>query len=767
MIETNIRVVRPGLGLFVTTRTAIVTGSDVTVDLSERACSVMRHRHGLAAVRMPNDPKRLLVAAEVPLRPVHLEQDEWELDVTDAAEPSHRIQLDETIGRSVIPQLLERALEATLARRSDLWTLDSPRIWYEEEPFVQEDDVAGYRRYEIGTILIDGIGIGIAVDVGTAFFTVKDLSYYFDPNAPALEQKRRQELFASLSNRQEQQKGTLLYDNGRSRVKCYFESAPPGMTCNTTGKMRVKGKSYDSLLKYYQAEYTSLDVDEDTLAVRVSFPGIERPQPVAATLVRLRIMNDDVPESLNSADIIGPRQRREILQGFWRRIGSHPLGNVAPGFEEGFWRPREDQIIRLLPPELIFGKGKHLEAPTAPVADAFRANYHRRLEYLEKFGCYSVPLDMTRTIYCALPNSVDADAGQRLATDLANLISKWSTRPVSITVVTYASVSDAVEQLRDLAKDGTAVFVLNDEPVAYYEAAFQLAGWSIKRITQGTLQRHYRYLSHGVRDRNANEMSVTKGKSRWDKFIELNALDLLQILDAVPFCFERAGAYEAQLAIDVGHDRRHFALSLLIAREQSKAPSFRILSHAYDKPDRQTEAINPIMLAEKIKNLFEAATPRRFDPFESLLILRDGALTGREGQGTDDAVSELKARGYLKPDALVDRVDIHKDTLKNIRVWQIDPNGMVCNPLESTLLRLSAKMVLVASTGQASLHQGTADPFLIIGNGSNALEPAKAACLAAHLNWASPSVAQRLPLYLKRTDDELKARSAQEVRRFR
>jgi len=34
-----------------------------------------------------------------------------------------------------------------------------------------------------------------------------------------------------------------------------------------------------------------------------------------------------------------------------------------------------------------------------------------------------------------------------------------------------------------------------------------------------------------------------------------------------------------------------------------------------------------------------------------------------------------------------------------------------------------------------------------------------------HLNFSNPSVAQRLPLELKRTDDELKSRDSQEIRR--
>ena len=35
------------------------------------------------------------------------------------------------------------------------------------------------------------------------------------------------------------------------------------------------------------------------------------------------------------------------------------------------------------------------------------------------------------------------------------------------------------------------------------------------------------------------------------------------------------------------------------------------------------------------------------------------------------------------------------------------------------------------------------------------------------LNWSNPRVAQRLPLALKRTDDELKNRTAQEIRRIK
>jgi hypothetical protein len=65
------------------------------------------------------------------------------------------------------------------------------------------------------------------------------------------------------------------------------------------------------------------------------------------------------------------------------------------------------------------------------------------------------------------------------------------------------------------------------------------------------------------------------------------------------------------------------------------------------------------------------------------------------------------------------------------------------------------------------LTQGTAEPYLIVGNGhcTNLRTAAQATFDTAQLNYSSPGVAQRLPLPLKRTDEELQARSAQQIRR--
>jgi hypothetical protein len=78
-------------------------------------------------------------------------------------------------------------------------------------------------------------------------------------------------------------------------------------------------------------------------------------------------------------------------------------------------------------------------------------------------------------------------------------------------------------------------------------------------------------------------------------------------------------------------------------------------------------------------------------------------------------------------------------------------------------------MYLIACTGEATLTQGTAEPVCIVVDKRCPLikDAALSAFLAAQLNWSSPGVAQRLPLPLKRTDEELTARSDQEIRRIR
>lgn len=770
MLETNIRLVLPGSRLYVRAREAALTGSTLTPDIVEKACSKLRYQHGLVAVPSPSGPGMLLIAAQARLQPIRLKTDSWEVVVTDLDQPTLRLTLADLEQTELISGLIERAFLLHLGARSDLWTLDSPRIFYEADPFQVEAGVAAYHRYEIGTVPIENAGIGIAVDVGVGFFTTDTLAYFFEPGLPDDERKRRKAVFDRLTQRQEGQKGTLLYDNGRSRVKCYFESAPPGLTCATTGTIRANGQRYDSLLAYYQATNPDLPVTPGTPAVRVSFKNIDYPQPVAADHVRVRVMNENVPEPLRDADKFEPADRRDILSRFWSGLGPNPLSGVAPGVEGHFWRPARSQVVQFALPTLTFGEKHSLPAPSLATAKAYQDHFRQRLRLLDQHGGYQVPPGITRALYCAYPEAFDRDAATRLAQDLVGTIGRWAGKPMTAQLVPYTSINDAAEQLRSAEPGGAGMvaFVLNEEPAAYYEAEFQLPGWRIKRVTEPTLAEHYGYLTIGAWDRRTRSKSLEQGQRRWDSFIDLVALDITQLLDIVPYRVDRAGAYEAQLCIDVGHDRRFFALSLLIARDESSSPAFWLRSYAYHKIDHHHDGINPAVLAREIVALFEKL-PRRFDPLKSLLIMRDGRIVQKEPGGMEAAVAELQTNSRLTSDARVDWVEVHKDTQKSVRLWNVPAGGRADHLLIGFGVRLNPRMIAMVTTGAPTLTQATADPLLIVANGrcQSVVDAAQACFSGAQLNWSSPGVAQRLPTGMKRTDDDLKARAAQEIRRLR
>lgn len=768
MLETNIRVVRPGMNIYVWTRQATISGPNLTPMLIEKSCGVIRNRYHLAAIPHPEKPNNLLFASYSPIIPLHLDGEDWELDVIDAEQPPQKILLTSREGEKSIPVLVERAFIAHIASKKNLWTIDSPRIWYEAEPVYIEDGIAAYRRFEIGSLFIKGIGVGIAVDTGIAFFSNETLAYYFDSKISREERLLREKTFMHLVRRQDGQKGTLVYDNGRNRTKCYFVSPPQGMTCANTGSLRIKGQSFDSLFDYYKATNPSLSVERDTLAVRVSFLNMEHPQPVAADRVRARIMNESLPDSLNDIDKIAPTDRRRILIDFWNNIGSKPLGNIAPGFENDFWCPPNEQIVQLTIPDILFGNNTKLSSPKIFSEEEYANHFKQRSQLLKKAGCYHVPPNVSRTVYCAYPNSLGEQVAKQVATDIATELNRLTGKPIVSQLVGFDSVGDAVEQLRDLEQSGMVVFILNEEPTAYYEAEFQLPGWRIKRITRPTLEEHYKYLVNGIWDRKKRSVSLEIGRNRWSGFINMVTLDVIQLLDVTPYRIDNLGPYEANLIIDVGYDRRFFAVSLLIARALDKNPSFRLISHTQHKVDHKEEAVNPIILSDEIIALF-SRLPKKIEPLQSLLIMRDGKLVKQEPDGLINAVKKLKDKGFLTQDAQVDWVDIRKDTLKVIRLWNIDQNGIADNPFMGTGVKLNERMIIMVNTGFPTLKQATADPLLIVTNGhcDNVINAAQANFSGAQMNWSSPKVAQRLHIGMKRTDEDLKSRSAQEIRHLK
>ena len=778
-VETNIRIVQPGRGLYLAVRKARVEGTLVNSELLQKACARLQIAHGLAAVPLPGPEPALAVATVEAVPEIHLKDAAWELAAGDAGDLP-RLTMNDAGDAARMAALLERGLHIQMARRARRWSYDSPRHWYELEYLPQSDDtVAAYERIAFTGVVVEGVGIGVAADVQLAFFTKSNLAWFFDDTLCSNERQRRRQLFARLAQRTQGQ-GTLVYHNGRVHVKCYFAEAPPGLTCGTTGQIRVQGQTYPSLLEYYLATNPKMMVEAHTPAIRVSFEGLDGPQPVAANRVRLRVFNEVLPSRLQRLPVMEPGARRHGVERFWREVGPKPFGRMAPGLQPHFWRPDASRTFVVPGPALLFSRGRTLKA-AAPGShpDVAKQYYNCRLDMLRDGGCWRLPPTVSRTLDYAFAAAGGEEAPRQLAADVCARLKDWTGKTFSPNKIPYSDVADSVEKLRHARDEGAILYVLNGEPSAYHEVALQLSERRIKRLTEEVLHEKYRGLREGLPERRTDKLSYRLGRQEWDSFVTLNALEILDQLDGAPFITD-CGPYEAQLVIDVGRDRRYFALSILINRlTKNGQHQFEIQTEVYNKSDSKFETINGTVLETEIIRLLKRvlAPSRRpgggcsaLVPLASLSIFRDGRLDRDEPKTLEKLPERLSALGLLTEDARVDIGLVFKDTLKQFRVWDVDANDNVQNVAEGTAVEISGTMMLLANTGRTTLRRGTAEPLVLC------LPKRNSGCLrdltvdahtGSQTNWSSPRVAQRLFTTLRRTDEQLIARAQQETRRIR
>ena len=213
------------------------------------------------------------------------------------------------------------------------------------------------------------------------------------------------------------------------------------------------------------------------------------------------------------------------------------------------------------------------------------------------------------------------------------------------------------------------------------------------------------------------------------------------------------------------HIIRHFALSLLTFH-----PFPRIYTVVKPKTDAKRETINSTILSETIVELCnKIAQWRDFQPFRSLLVLRDGRESGNELEAIKTAKRKLATNGILVAGGAVDVVDFHKYSVKKPRLWKTMPRNRIEQILEGEAFFLDNRTAVLTTTGAPTLRQGTAAPLMLVGRSDDIdmVQVTKAVYASTHLNFSNPNVAQRLPLELKRTDDELRNRDSQEIRRIR
>ena len=763
MIETNIRIVEPGIELTLSTRYAKINTLAPSAKMLEKVCNQFANRN-LAAVYCPQRQKILVLTPNLISQfVVKDDKENWIVEVVDGGK-NQKLQFSQSKNdASLLAQLVERHVQIKIKRRSKMQTFDSPRIFQDPKPLNTVEDIDAYRRFEVSALPIQGVGVGISVDISTAFFSHWTIADVFQDDIPGYEQQRRQEGFESLSQRQRGQKGTLLYDLENKQRKCYFDKFLQGVTCATTVPLHVNGKTYSSLLEYYQHNQPHLKIDSNDSVAMVSFLGMNQPQPVAAKLLRLRVMNESLPRSLKQIDKISPKERRRLISGFWQSLGSNPLESAKLPVSQDFWCPEEKHIINLRPPILQFYDGATLPAPQKRDYGKLKEHYRQRLPLLHKVGCLETPILMQRVVHFAIPKKVHQETRGCLIRDITENLRQLTRMPITSEPLLYDSLDDVFSKLKHYPNPGTVVFVFDEEtPETYYTVSRQLSNWRVKRITFRVLINKFSRLK-STRNHGGNQSFRTDRD--WKSFIEMITLDVLQQMDCILWGLKGEQAYDAHLAIDVGRDKRHFALSLLTFH-----PSLRICTVVKPKTDVKKETINGTILGEEVVELCNKVSQRNdFQSPHSLLVLRDG----RECEGELEAIYTAKhgliKQKFFTEEVTVDVVDFHKSIAKNLRLWEKVSENAVEQILEGEAVPLDCHTVVLTTTGAPARYQGTADPVMLVSQSENTdmARVTKAVYDSTHLNFSSPSSAQRLPLELKRTDDALTNRDSQEIRRIR
>jgi hypothetical protein len=399
-------------------------------------------------------------------------------------------------------------------------------------------------------------------------------------------------------------------------------------------------------------------------------------------------------------------------------------------------------------PTILLGQGRAVASPSEGTVEEYRRYYNERASKLRGGGAFRFDPHVDRTIHLVTPRWDDA-LDRQFAKDLQASLCDVTGLAFRLHNVHADTPEEAIERLHQV-QPGTAVIVFDPcstDQAAYSLLSYELRQWTIKRLLRHRVENRWASIQRATRQKDK-----IRAERNWQSAIELSALDVLDQMGTTLWRLDGFG-YDACLAIDVGQDRRHFALSLLICRDPSVPTSFLRIARWWHKADHQRESINSEVLAGSIGDLLSQCQNRPMAPLASVLVLRDGHQRGMEPEGIAKGLDRWRKAGLLQQGAHVDVVDVQKHSLRGVRLWAPDSDG-ARNVLEGTAVYISSRVAYICCTGAACLSEDvTADPsVLICQEGTDIQRVSRAYASLAQLNYSTPSKAHRLAQPLREVD---------------
>jgi len=755
-LETNVRLVEADGGRLPVERVQLES-ADRCPDLRQKVCSRLRG-DGRAATPSPWHDREIVVSPAQGTLRASADGDGWHarLAKTDDA----WLDLSVPTEAAVAADLLQKALVVYFEQSGRYWWLsESTRYWYDDRGVTREDDVALVPRISLATCHV-GVGrLGVVFDGGSLLHTAE--------NVAELLQSGSRRRFDQLRGKQDERRGTLIYDTGKPRrTKCYFNDYVDD-TCGSSGVIAFGQERYDSLYDYYRERHPSLSVSADDAIVSVSFEWGKRPVLVAAKLLHLRLKLDpqQLPPRLRRMSL-PPGERKQRVQGWWTPDAEARVAQTGGRLHHGLWRPSSDESEQLSPPTLLFGGGKTVGPPKATTLREYQRYYRHRERMLREYGAYRFEPTASRDIWVIVP-PLGGDWTQQVQDafieSLQNDLSHITKTPLRLRIVAARSARAVSEILAD--KTPASCLVVFDkrelDGAAYYLLSQELRDWRLKRIGRRTIERAWRG-RHDPRDNKQGK----RAERAWNDIAFHTVLDLLDQVGTIPWRVANA-PYDACLAVDVSESKRYCGLSMLLCRDPkaySGCDGFWRYLDVWNKTDTRRETINAVRLEDKVATVVDAFPGARFSLMSSVLVLRDGRECSDEPAAIRRGLERWMRRGVLSQSADIHLVDYHKRTVKELRMWNVAGQDTE-NVLEGRAVYLGDS-ALVCPTGAASLGSGaTAEPCLLVAReGADVRRAAAAVFTFAQHNYLSPGRAYRDAQPMRDIDHELKRRMAMEVR---
>lgn len=764
-MQTSIKLVEGGKNLTLKVKRVLLKGESLEVGQIQTVCSEIGKRYKIPAVPYTANHQQEILIPEAYNLPTHtISVNEWLITPSGSLD-SFILDYRKNTSKQLIADLYKRALLLTC--KEPFWTLDSPRILYERTAFRKIDGIAVVRRFEVSEVLLEE-GLGISVGLTTAFFSINSILEIFNLGGF--------NLIDQITNRQKEQQGTLMYKGPRGYSKCYFEKNGFGKRLVDTPSFKEGGNEYANAYEYYQKKYPQYVVSPDDKAAMVSFPGFNRQVYVPAKNLYPRIFNSELEGELQNIDKIGTDEKKKYLhENFWKVLGSNPFGKGFSKIENGFFTPPAEKKGIIPLPGIIAGKNVIVPPPTGYNAKAYKDHFRNRKTYLDKYGCFYAPVTLSGSkVYFAFPDTIPVEVQERYVNDIIAYLKKLLRNEIELETIilpAYKSYLQATVSLKNDHEHGMVVFVFDDtNPATYSLIDFELRGdWNIKRATSYELLKKYNILKKFSQSLHQDDR-YDKAKKDWDSYIEMTVLGILQKMNCIPFTVQSdLFNYDMQIVIDVSEDFSHFCVSGLMYTREMTFPLLPCQTER--KTDEKKETINPQLLKDEIKKMLTGLKKQilRYDT-KKYLFARDGKDCGEEFNAVIDAFKELQDEGVLPGDATYDFVEYHKTTRKEIRLWEVDDNDTATNVLEGSYYLMRSNIAIMCTTGAGTLsNRVTADPITIINKYTNAdiIQVLTDIFYGAQFNFSSPRVAQKHSLPMKRADDELTEKRAQQIKRIK